>query len=107
MQWSIEQIDVLISQVESRESIWNVLSLDYKDRVKKSNDWKEVAQILQKEQAEVSLWIAEGSVYGKSNNTTNWNRSGHLYHHFNKNEHCTELNEHMVIEVIVNCVMVR
>ena len=24
-----------------------------------------------------------------------------------KNEHCTELNEHMVCEVIVKCVMVR
>ena len=50
MQWSTEQIFVLISEVESRESIWNVLSLDYKDRVKKSDAWKEVAQILRKEQ---------------------------------------------------------
>ena len=55
MQWSTEQIYVLISEVESRESIWNVLSVDYKDRIKKSDVWKEVAQILQKEQTEVSL----------------------------------------------------
>ena len=80
MQWSTEQIYVLISEVESRESIWNVLSVDYKDRIKKSDAWKEVAQILQKEQTEVSLWIGEASVNIKSNNTTNWNRSSHLYY---------------------------
>ena len=53
MQWTAEETQ-LISEVESREIIWNVLSLEYKDRIKKSNAWKEVAQTLHKEQAEVS-----------------------------------------------------
>ena len=51
MQCSItKQIYVLINEVESRESIWNILFLDYKERVKKSDARKEVAQILQEEQ---------------------------------------------------------
>ena len=48
MQRSTEQIYVPISEVESRERI--ALSLDYKERIKKSDAWKELAQILQKEQ---------------------------------------------------------
>ena len=39
MQWTGEETLQLISEVESRDGIWNVLSLDYKDRIKKSNAW--------------------------------------------------------------------
>ena len=55
MRWSTEQINVLIGEVESRECIWNIFSRDYKDRVKKCDAWREVAQVLGREQAEVSL----------------------------------------------------
>ena len=55
MQWSTEQINFLIGEVESRECMWNILSWGYKDRVKKCDVWREVAQVLGREQAEVSL----------------------------------------------------
>ena len=50
MQWSTEQINLLIGKVESRECIWNILSGEYKDRVKKCDAWREVAQVLGREQ---------------------------------------------------------
>ena len=55
MQWSTEQVHVLIAEVETRDYLWNILSREYKDRVKKCDGWREVAEVLGREQAEVSL----------------------------------------------------
>ncbi|XP_064598619.1 transcription factor Adf-1-like [Liolophura sinensis] len=52
-QWSTEEIKQLICEVEERPTLWNVLVDEYRDRVKKSDSWKQVAEALNKEQCEV------------------------------------------------------
>ena len=54
MSWSSTDIMLLISEIEERHSVWNVLSTDYKDRNKRVDAWREVANALKRDQAEES-----------------------------------------------------
>ena len=45
----------LICEIEDKPVLWNVFSDEYRDRVKKSEAWREVAAKLQRDQTEVSV----------------------------------------------------
>ena len=59
--WSTDEVKALISEVELRHSIWNVYSDEYKDRVKRSDAWKEIAEVLQRNQVEVIYGVSSRS----------------------------------------------
>ena len=49
MSWTVDEIKSLISEIEDKPVLWNVFSDEYRDRVKKSRDWREVATKLQRD----------------------------------------------------------
>ena len=55
MPWTVDEIKSLISEIEDKPVLWNVFSDEYKDRVKKSEAWREVAAKLPRDQTEVSV----------------------------------------------------
>ena len=55
MPWTVDEIKSLISEIEDKLVLWNVFSDEYRDRVKKSEAWREVATKLQSDQTEVSV----------------------------------------------------
>ena len=56
--WSTPEIELLISKIEERQCLWNIFRPEYKDKAKKSDAWKEVSEILNRDQKEVSFFFA-------------------------------------------------
>ena len=55
MPWTVDEIKSLISEIEDKPVLWKVFSDKYKDRVKKSEAWREDAAKLQRDQTKVSV----------------------------------------------------
>ena len=53
--WSTREIELLIRKTEERQCLWNILNPEYKDRLKKSDAWKEVSEVLDRDQMEISF----------------------------------------------------
>ena len=52
--WSTEEVKTtLISEFEVKHCIWNVYSDECKDRVKRIDAWKKIAEMLQRNQEEI------------------------------------------------------
>ena len=49
--WPTHEIELLISEIEERQCLWNIFNPEYKDRVKKSDAWKEVSEVLDRKSA--------------------------------------------------------
>ena len=48
--WSTNDIKLLIQEIEEGHCLWNIFNPEYKDRVKKSDAWKEVSEVLHRYQ---------------------------------------------------------
>ena len=53
--WSTPKIELLIREIEEMHCFWNMFDIEYKDRIKKSNAWKEVSEVLDRDQMERSF----------------------------------------------------
>ena len=64
MPWTVDEIKSLISEIKDKLVLWNVpvFSDEYRDRVKKSEAWREVAAKLQCDQIKVSVSPTEDNV---------------------------------------------
>ena len=52
-EWIREEIEQLITEYEARPLLWDVLSVDYRNRIKKAETWTSLAEKMGKEVAEV------------------------------------------------------
>ena len=53
--WSTHEIELLMSEIEERQRFWNLFTLEYKDRMKKSDAWKEVSEVFGRNQMVTSF----------------------------------------------------
>ena len=53
--WSTHKIKLLIREIEERQCLWNILNHEYNDKVKKLDAWKEVSEVLDRDQMEISF----------------------------------------------------
>ena len=52
---STYEIELLIREIEERQCFWNMFNPEQKDRIKKSDAWKEVSEVLDRDQMEISF----------------------------------------------------
>ena len=50
--WSAHEIELFIRKIEEMQCFWNMFNPEYKDRIKKSDAWKEVSEVLDRDQME-------------------------------------------------------
>ena len=53
---STHKIELLMSEIKERQCLWHILNPEYKNRVKKSDVWKEVSIVFDREHTEISFW---------------------------------------------------
>ena len=52
---STYEIELLISDIVERQWLWNIITPEYKDRVKKLDAWKKALEVLDKDQMKISF----------------------------------------------------
>ena len=55
--WSTHEIERLIGENEEMQCFWNMFNPEFKDRIKKSDAWKEVSEVLNPDQMEISFCL--------------------------------------------------
>ena len=53
--WSTHESKLLIREIEKMQCFWNMFNPKHKDRIKKSVAWKEVSEVLNRDQMEISF----------------------------------------------------
>ena len=53
--WSTPEIELFIREIEEMQCFWNMFNPEYKYRIKKSDAWKEVSEVLDRDQMESSF----------------------------------------------------
>ena len=53
--WSTQKIELSISKIEERQCLRNTFHSKYKNRVQKSDAWKYVSEVLDRDQMEISF----------------------------------------------------
>ena len=59
--WSTYEIELLFSKIEERQRFWNLFTPEYKDRIKISDAWKEVSEVLGRNQMVTSFCSGFGN----------------------------------------------
>ena len=55
LSWSTYEIELLIREIEKMQSFWNMYNPEYKDRIKKSDAWKQFWEVWYRDQMEISF----------------------------------------------------
>ena len=53
--WLTHETELFIREIKEMQCFWNMFNRDYKDRIKKSDAWKEVSEVLDQDQMEISF----------------------------------------------------
>ena len=53
--WSTHEIEILIKEIEEMQCFRSMFSPEFKGRIKKSDAWKEVSEVFDRDQIEISF----------------------------------------------------
>ena len=59
--WSTHKIELLIKDIDEMQCFWNMFNPEYKERIKKSDAWQKVSEVLDRNQMEITLFFSRFS----------------------------------------------